>query len=363
MHRVPPFAWVRKHGLASGWRAGHKRNDGIPSREIDAKGVHQLLVRISPPCSDAFNGAAEVTLEQIRGLYRTLRTQHGSHSGQPISNESPCCLVDPSRRLATRVLLLDQASAHLLNDCSLAVTETPLWNLENKCKRATQTLNREHLPNGIYLQQDFGCDLVTNQKRWNNLIDVPCPCSTLDAEESRNEIVRCPAPVEGPATEPAVPSPAAPPEPSLPVPRVCFREKRSAEDADMQERDEQTKAICDVCEESMGDVFDRDCEYPETDPISPAEGAAGRDAEIKKMLTFHESPPQDAPHRDLPVITLVPRGPDGKVKCRIAMHGFKRWVLTDSRYAATPLRVTLRLRLGEAAERSWDVEFFDVTKA
>ena len=150
---------------------------------------------------------------------------------------------------------------------------------------------------------------------------------------------------------------------SLPVPRVCFREKRSAEDADMQERDEQTKAICDLCEESMGDVFDRDCEYPETDPISPAEGAAGRDADIKKMLTFHESPPQDAPHRDLPVITLVPRGPDGKVKCRIAMHGFKRWVLTDSRYAATPLRVTLRLRLGEAAERSWDVAFFDVTKA
>ena len=45
------------------------------------------------------------------------------------------------------------------------------------------------------------------------------------------------------------------------------------------------------------------------------------------------------------------------------MHGFKMWVPTDLRYTATPLRVTLRLLLAEAAARSWDVEFFDVTSA
>ena len=39
------------------------------------------------------------------------------------------------------------------------------------------------------------------------------------------------------------------------------------------------------------------------------------------------------------------RGLDGKVKCRIAMHGFNTWVPTVLRYAALPLRVTLRLLL------------------
>ena len=88
------------------------------------------------------------------------------------------------------------------------------------------------------------------------------------------------------------------PKPNLPVPHVRFRVKRSAEDADLREWDEH---------KSMGDEFDCEYENTETDPTSPAEVAAGRDAE-KKMLMFHESLPQDTPHRDLPVITLVPRG-------------------------------------------------------
>ena len=57
------------------------------------------------------------------------------------------------------------------------------------------------------------------------------------------------------------------------------------------------------------------------------------------------------------------RQADGNVQCPVAMHGFKMLVPTDLLYAATPLRVTLRLLLVEAAARSWDVEFFDVTEA
>ena len=85
--------------------------------------------------------------------------------------------------------------------------------------------------------------------------------------------------------------------------------------------------------------------------------AAGRDAEVNSMLTFHESLPQDARSpshcfwchqvnaRQIPSSPCGSdkRGPDGKVKCRLAVHVFKKWVPTDLRFAATPLRVTLRV--------------------
>ena len=170
---------------------------------------------------------------------------------------------------------------------------------------------------------------VPQEQRCNCLVDAPFPWKTLDGEESRNDIVRCLAPIEGLATEPAAPPPAPLPERNLPLPRARFGEKRIAEAADLKERD--TKAISNVRDESMGDEIDCDNAYTETDTISPAELAARRYAEMKKMLTLHKSLPQDAPHRDLPVIALVPRGecwvdkrgPDGKVQCRTAMHGFK----------------------------------------
>ena len=66
--------------------------------------------------------------------------------------------------------------------------------------------------------------------------------------------------------------------------RVHFRE------TDLQERDEQAEAS----EESMGDEIDCDFEYTETEPISPADLAAGRDADINRTLRFHKSLPQDA---------------------------------------------------------------------
>ena len=133
--------------------------------------------------------------------------------------------------------------------------------------------------------------------------------------------MRFPAPVEGLAT-------------FFSVLRV---RQRSAEAADVRKRDEQAEAICSVCEESMGDEIDY--VYTETDPISLGELAHGRDEEINKMLTSLVSLPQDAPHRDQPVITLVPqdesssdpisatwvdkRGPDGKAKCALRCTAFQ----------------------------------------
>ena len=46
-----------------------------------------------------------------------------------------------------------------------------------------------------------------------------------------------------------------------------------------------------------------------------------------------------------------------------SLHSFKRWVPTDLRYAATPLRVKLRLFWAEVAAPSLDVECFDVALA
>ena len=116
-------------------------------------------------------------------------------------------------------------------------------------------------------------------RRWNILPDVSFPWNILDGRESRNDTVRFPALVEGPSTKLAVPPPAPPPEPNLPLPRVRFKETRSAEDTNLHERSEQAKAICNVFEESMGDEIDCDCcEQTETDPISPADLASGRDA-------------------------------------------------------------------------------------
>ena len=60
----------------------------------------------------------------------------------------------------------------------------------------------------------------------------------------------------------------------------------------------------------------------------------------------------DSHHGDLPVITILlwdvcssepistkwveEEHADEKVKCRIAIHGFKIWVTTELRYAAAP---------------------------
>ena len=87
------------------------------------------------------------------------------------------------------------------------------------------------------------------------------------------------------------------------------------------------------------------------DPISPAERVAGRAAEINNMLTICS--PSTTHFRKIRLT----------VKCRIAVHGFLKWFPTDPRCAATPLRVTLRLLLAEAAAQSRDAEFFDVTMA
>ena len=130
---------------------------------------------------------------------------------------------------------------------------------------------------------------IPEEQRWNTQ-------NTLDGEESRNGIVRFRAPVEGPATEPADP----PPEPNLLVPRVRFGEKRSAENAVLQERDEQAKAMCNVCEDLMGAEIECDYEYTETDPISPAELAAEsrnqQDAYVPRVTSAECPSPRSASH-------------------------------------------------------------------
>ena len=84
---------------------------------------------------------------------------------------------------------------------------------------------------------------------------------------------------------------------------------------DLQERDEQAKAICNVYEEPMGDEIDCDCEYTETDPISPAELAAGSGAQLNTTFAFHEvtfagcPAPRSASHLSLSLsLSLLPRG-------------------------------------------------------
>ena len=59
---------------------------------------------MSPPDSHASNGAEEVTLQQIRGFYRTPRIQLESQSGQPVSNESSLAvrLIRDAPGLCTR---------------------------------------------------------------------------------------------------------------------------------------------------------------------------------------------------------------------------------------------------------------------
>ena len=97
---------------------------------------------------------------------------------------------------------------------------------------------------------------------------------------------------------------------------------------------------------------------------------------MNKTVKFHESLQKGAPHRGLPVSQsratsqMIPSAPLGStreaqtVRSSAALHctGFKIWVPTDLRYAATALRVSLRPLLPEAATNSWDVEFLDVTK-
>ena len=69
IHSVRAFVWVRKHGLGSGWRDSHARNDAILREKLIKHVLHQVIVR-------------------IRALHRTLRIQLESRSRQPGSNES-----------------------------------------------------------------------------------------------------------------------------------------------------------------------------------------------------------------------------------------------------------------------------------
>ena len=94
IHKVRAFAWVRKHGFASGWRAG----DGIPSREVDEGRFaprdrpHLAQSRIKWSCRDYSSASSWFiphTSDPARNTFRTSRLMNLS-----------CCL-DPSHRLAT----------------------------------------------------------------------------------------------------------------------------------------------------------------------------------------------------------------------------------------------------------------------
>ena len=86
----------------------------LHSNEIDEKnGLPQVIVCISPQ-------------------------NRISRSGEPVSNES--CLA---AWLIRRILLLDQATAHVLNDSSCAVTGTSFCNLENRCKKPSRHWNEQ----------------------------------------------------------------------------------------------------------------------------------------------------------------------------------------------------------------------------
>ena len=131
---------------------------------------------------------------------------------------------------------------------------------------------------------------IPEEQRWNTQ-------NTLDGEESRNDIVRFRAPVEGPATEPAVP----PPEPNLLVPRVRFGEKRSAEDADLARAGRASQShVQRVQGLSMGDEIECDSEYTETDPIPPAELVAEsrnqQDAYLPRVTSAECPSPRSASH-------------------------------------------------------------------
>ena len=119
MHRVRAFAWVRKHGVTSGWRVGHARNYGIPSRKL-------LKKRFAPSDRPHLTTRQprilwSCTGQKIRGFYRTLRIQLEPLSRKPVSSESSLAAWLFRHAWLQRVLLLDKVSAHLLTDCSYAV--------------------------------------------------------------------------------------------------------------------------------------------------------------------------------------------------------------------------------------------------
>ena len=142
-------------------------------------------------------------------------------------------------------------------------------------------------------------------------------------DENRSAIVRLPAFV----ARPLVPPPAPPQV--VPVPRVHFREKRSVEAADLPERDEQARAVCNVREDPMDDEIDWERHRPN---ITCGTGRRKRRSRQQDACRPRVTS-ADARHQDLLLIMIVrdecssepisatrvdKRSPDAKVKCRNA---------------------------------------------
>ena len=125
MHRVRAFAWVRKHGFASGWRAGHARNEGNPSRDekwfapTDRPHLTSKQSHIQWSCrrySSANSRLIPHTSDPARITFRTAR----------FVRTLSCCLVDPSRRLATRAFCCWTRPAHNFGTTTVTQLSRPL---------------------------------------------------------------------------------------------------------------------------------------------------------------------------------------------------------------------------------------------
>ena len=121
MHRVRAFAWIRKHGAASGWRINHARNDDTPSGEVGRTHTmelrkahfHKFLVcnaAISSVCEEAVEGEIDCDFEftetdpispadlvdgreaEINNLF----TFHESHRQNATHRDLPVATIVPS---------------------------------------------------------------------------------------------------------------------------------------------------------------------------------------------------------------------------------------------------------------------------
>ena len=166
---------------------------------------------------------------------------------------------------------------------------------------------------------------VPEEQRWNNLIDVSLLWTTVDGDRHQH-----------------LPS------------RVCLchsfaSERSEAPRLQTCKKDTSKPKPSAMCEASMDDEIECDHDYTESGRWKRRRSE--QHAHVPRVTSAGCPTSQSSPSCHQVNARQIPssprgsdkRGPDGKVKCRLAMHVFKKWVATDLRFAATPLRVTLRV--------------------